>query len=107
MTFPDGFDLRFRGSVGFDDRLELWVSLPVRPALLEKLGVKGPLQDYAKVLVGSRVEIPLAGTRLQPRLDLSKVDVKPLIEKAAKSLATEKGGQLLDSLLKQPQKQGK
>jgi hypothetical protein len=79
MTFPDDFDLKFRGSVGFDSTLNLVVSLPVRPALLEKLGVKNIPPSYAQTLAKSRVELPLVGTRSQPRLDFSKVDTKSLL----------------------------
>jgi hypothetical protein len=80
MTFPAEFDLQFRGSVGLDETLDLVVSIPVRAALLDKLGVKGPTQEYAKMLGGTRVDLPLVGTREQPRLDLTKVDVQALLK---------------------------
>ncbi|MGB9624504.1 MAG: hypothetical protein ACPMAQ_06530, partial [Phycisphaerae bacterium] len=50
INFPNDFDLIFRGSVGFDDTMEMWVSVPVKPALLAKFGVRGPLQEYANSL---------------------------------------------------------
>ena len=80
LIFPKDFDLRFRGSVGFDDTLDLIVSVPVCQALLERRGVRGPVAEYARLLSGSRVEVPIVGTRLQPKLDLAKVDMKPLVE---------------------------
>lgn len=90
LTFPEKFDLIFRGSVGLDDTLDLMVSVPVRAALLDRLGVKGPTLEYAQMLGGVRVDIPLVGTRAQPRLDFAKVDVQSLLK---------------DVLLKQPGKQ--
>lgn len=111
MTFPDGFDLKFWGSIGFDETMELWVSVPVRPALLEKLGFRGPMSDYAKALEGTRVPIPIAGTRLQPKLDLSRIDRKALeavIEKVSKEAIKEGAGRLLENLNKpKPKKSGK
>lgn len=82
LAFPAEFDLKFRGSVGLDDTLDLVVSIPVRAALLSRLGVKGPVVEYARILTGARVEIPLVGTRENPRLDFSKVDVQALMKDA-------------------------
>ncbi len=96
LTFPNDFDLKFYGSVGLDETLDLSVSLPVRPELLARLGVKGPVAEYARVLTGSRVDIPIVGTRQKPRLDLKRVDVKSLIERAVK----ESSGQKLEGLLR-------
>ena len=103
MVFPGEFDVKFRGSVGLDSTLDLVVSLPVRPALLEKLGVKGIPPQVAQKLEKSRVELPLAGTRSQPRLDYSKIDAKELLkglisspeapQKAIADLLKELGGQ--------------
>jgi len=98
MRFPTDFDLIFRGAVGFDDTMELWVSVPVKPALLAKFGVRGPLQQYANSLSGTRIEIPIRGTRLQPKLDLSRVDIKPLVEKAMREAVRGQAGKLLDTL---------
>ena len=99
MTFGKDFDLRFHGSVGFDDTLDLAVSVPVRPALLERLGVAGPTAEYARRLDKARVEIPIVGTRLQPKLDLAQVDLKPLIEEATRSAVSEGTDGLLNSLM--------
>lgn len=90
MIFPQDFDLRFRGSVGLDETVDLVVSIPVRPELLQKLGVKGPVAQYAEVLTGSRIDIPIAGTRENPKLELSKVATDGLIKEAIKR-TTEKG----------------
>ncbi len=79
LTFPADFDLRFRGSVGLDETLDLVVSVPVRAELLNRLGVKGPTLEYAQLLSGVRVDIPIVGTREKPRLDLAKVDVQALL----------------------------
>jgi hypothetical protein len=99
LMLPDGFDLRFYGSVGFDDTLDLAVSVPVSLGLLERFGVSGPVIDYARILSGVRVAIPILGTRLKPRLDFSEVDIRPLIEQAASTLLTEQAGKLLEDLL--------
>ena len=48
LVFPGDFDLKFRGSVGLDDTLELVVSIPLRAPLLDRLGAKGPTQEYAE-----------------------------------------------------------
>jgi hypothetical protein len=99
MTFPGGFDLLFRGAVGFDDSLDLVVSMPIRTGLFKKLGVVGPLQQYAQVLTGddSRIEIPILGTRLAPKM--GDIDIEPIVNKAIKALLKKQGGGLLDDLL--------
>lgn len=85
MRFAGGaFDLKFYGSVGLDGSLELVVSIPISDKLLARLGVTGPVVEYAKALAGSRVEVPLSGTREKPRLDFSKVDTKALMANVAK-----------------------
>lgn len=79
MTFPENFDLKFYGSVGFDSTLDLVMSVPVRPALLQRLGVPPATLAMVKKTSGLRVDIPVAGTRESPKLDLSKIDVKKLM----------------------------
>lgn len=99
LAFGQDFDLRFRGSVGFDDTVNLTVSVPVRPALLDKLGVAGPTREYARLLAKARVEIPIMGTRSSPRFDLTQVDLKPLIEEATRSAVSQSTDGLLKGLL--------
>ena len=99
LTFPNEFDMKFYGSVGLDETLDLVVSLPLRAALLERLGVRGPVADYARALTGSRVDIPLVGTRLNPKLDLSRVDVGSLVERAVKESTGKATEDLLQGLL--------
>jgi len=99
LAFGQDFDLRFHGSVGFDDTLDLAVSVPVRPALLTRLGVGGPTSEYARRLAKTRVEIPIVGTRLKPKMDLSQVDLRPLIEEAARSVMSQGADGLLNSLM--------
>lgn len=98
LVFVDDFDLKFRGSVGFDDTLELWVSIPVREALLTRLGVRGRVTDYMEALTAARVEIPIAGTRQNPRLDLSRVDVAGLLRQATKGAIDQALGDVLRGL---------
>ncbi|MDK1031504.1 MAG: hypothetical protein QGD94_05820, partial [Planctomycetia bacterium] len=89
LSLGEGVDLRFYGSVGFDDTLDMVVSVPVGVILLEKLNVKGPLADYARLLEGSNVDIRIVGTRLKHKLKLSDVDILPLIKRAARALLSE------------------
>ncbi|MCK4625477.1 MAG: hypothetical protein KAV00_09230, partial [Phycisphaerae bacterium] len=100
LVFPGGFDLKFFGSVGFDDTLDLAVSVPISAALLEKFGTRGPVVDYARLLAGARVDIPMIGSRLKPRLDFSKVDMRPLIDRAIQALLAEQAGKMLEGILK-------
>ncbi len=80
MTFPENFDLIFRGSVGFDETLDLIVSVPVRASLLEKLGVSGSAALFARQLDGVRVDIPITGTRDKPVLETAKVNTENLLK---------------------------
>ena len=105
LVFPNEFDLRFSGSVGLDDSVNLSVSVPVGEGLFRRLGIRGPVAEYAKVLVGTRVEIPVAGTRQKPRLDLSRVDVKALVNEALKRSGGKRIGDALKGLLEVPKKQ--
>ena len=84
LIFPEKFDLKFRGSVGLDSTLELFVSVPVSAPLLERFGVTGPALQFVKDLEGARVDVPITGTREQPKLDLAKVDMKPIVDKLLK-----------------------
>ncbi|HEY3245736.1 MAG TPA: hypothetical protein VGM03_20515 [Phycisphaerae bacterium] len=96
MSFSQGFDLKFSGSVGFDDSLDLAVSLPVGPELLKRLGAHGPAAELAQKLTGTRVTIPIVGTRQEPKLDLSKVNTTELLKGAAGELPT---GKAVEGLL--------
>ena len=100
VTFDGTFDLKFRGAVRFDDELDLAVSVPVRSALLRRLGVRGRVDQYARLLEGARVEFPIMGTRLAPKPDLAQVDVRPLVKKAMEALLRTEASSLLDGLLK-------
>ncbi|MHC4179447.1 MAG: translocation/assembly module TamB domain-containing protein, partial [Planctomycetota bacterium] len=91
VTFPSmaDFDLMFYGAAGFDGNVDLVCSVPVRAALLEKMKVTGPILDYARLLEGTRVGIPLAGEGEDLKLDFSKVNIQPLIQKALEALLKE------------------
>ncbi len=80
MKVTDDFDMRFYGSVGLDESLDLTVSLPLNEGLLRKAGAKGPVVDMARQFVGERVEVPLVGTRTQPKLDWSKIDLAKILK---------------------------
>jgi len=96
MRLSDDFDMKFYGSVGFDDTVNLVVSLPISPELLDKLGVGGPVIDYARVLNGTRIDIPIVGSRLNPVLDFVRVNVDGLIRRAIQILILEQAGEVGD-----------
>jgi hypothetical protein len=98
LIFPYEFDLRFRGSVGLNDSVDLVVSIPIRPELLQRLGVKGPVAQYASVLAGSRIDIPMTGTRENPKLELSKVATDGLVKEAIKRMAGQGPGEILKGI---------
>ncbi len=100
MTFGETFDLHFRGAVRFDDSVDMVVSVPVRAGLLKKLGVGASAVKYAELLEGARIDLPIVGTRMKPGLDFSKVNIQPLLEKAAKRMLDKEVGGLLDGLIK-------
>jgi hypothetical protein len=91
----NAFDLIFRGSVGFDDTLDLVVSVPVREQLLQRLSSGGKVLQYTKALEGLRVEIPIVGTRENPQLDFAKVDVRGLLERGLKGTVEQTGKEVL------------
>ncbi|MCF7958192.1 MAG: hypothetical protein K9M57_07080, partial [Phycisphaerae bacterium] len=99
LWFNDTYALTFFGSVGFDDTLDLTVSIPISIQLLDKMKVRGAVGDYVRLLAGARVDIPMTGTRQNPQLNFGQVDLKPLIDKAVKALIKEQSGNLLDDLL--------
>lgn len=106
MIFAKAFDLIFSGSVGFDDTLDLVVSIPIRPEVLRQFGVSGPVGEYAELLSGTRIKVPIVGTRENPKLDKSAVDtdslIKGIAEGATKKATEEVGkeaGRLLQGLL--------
>ncbi len=83
LVFTEVFDLKFDGSVGFDETLNMRVWVPVTPALLEKLleplGLKVPERIGGILGRVRHVQIPIGGTIKKPKLDLTKVDVKKLL----------------------------
>jgi hypothetical protein len=82
LIFPGDFDLKFSGFVGLDDAVDLIVSVPIRPELLERLGVGSDAIRYARRLAGERVEIPILGTRTKPKVLLERINVQELLLKA-------------------------
>jgi len=101
LAFGD-FDMKFYGSVGFDNTVDLVVSLPVSAALLERLGVGGDAGRYAHLLEGTRIDLPMVGSRQSPRLDFSKVDIRPLLRRASEGLLKEQAEGLLEGLVRPP-----
>jgi hypothetical protein len=88
LTFPNDVQMVFSGWVGFDDTVMMYVGMPVTAGLFEIAGVKGPVAQYASVLEGVRVDVPLIGSRTDPRLDFSKIKFDNLVQQAVKNLAT-------------------
>ncbi len=100
LIFAQSFDAMFSGSVGLDETLDLIVSVPIRAEMLRQMGVKGAVEQYAQMLEGTRIEIPLVGTRKHPQLDLSKVDTEALLKDVLKKGAENQAKDLLKGLLK-------
>ena len=88
MIFGGTLEMKFSGSVGLDDTLDLTVSLPVLPRPLESLVKLGSpdaiagrlgadelagLLKHQPVLGTRSLDIHITGTRQKPRLDFRKV----------------------------------
>jgi len=99
LIFPPDFDLRFKGSVGLNDSLDLIVSIPIRPEVLARLGIKGPVVEYAKLLAGTRIDVPMVGTRENPKLDFSKVDTDGLMKDILKGGAGKSARDLIQGAI--------
>ncbi|MBN2210571.1 MAG: hypothetical protein JW709_04170 [Sedimentisphaerales bacterium] len=83
INIAEVLPLNFRGQVGFDDTVKMWVSVPLTMPLLERILTRAgrsmpPLvsQNLEKITL----EIPIIGTRLKPMLDFSAVDVPKLLQ---------------------------
>jgi hypothetical protein len=74
-------DLRFSGSVGFDDQLKLNVSVPLNAYFLKRFGMEGQIVDIFDMVgkLGTRVEIPIRGTRKFPKLEMGEVDFESIL----------------------------
>ena len=89
------YDMKFTGSVGFDDTLEMTVWLPLTPALLQAVGLKVP-GGLGRVLDNvRRVPVFIGGTRQKPKLDFSRVNVGEILKLLPN---------ILDSILKPREK---
>ncbi len=83
LVLPPGYDIKFYGSVGFDDTVDLVISLPVTPNLIRSF--KLPLTDtLTPALSAIRIDIPMSGSRQNPKLDFAKVDTKKLLAELLK-----------------------
>ncbi|MFP4106168.1 MAG: hypothetical protein ACLFVU_08765 [Phycisphaerae bacterium] len=92
----EGRQINLAGAISYDEQLNMTMEFPVTPQLLKQFGVKNArAMEYMSVLQGVSLPIPLHGTVSNPKLDLSKVDVKPLINKAVRNLLLKKGTDLL------------
>jgi len=85
-----GVEFRVRGQVRFDDGVDLIVSVPVKRELFEALGIKAA--TVAKIPEGLYVDVPLVGTRTQPKLDLGGIDKEALLKDALKGVGLDLGG---------------
>lgn len=103
MIFGEDFDLLFSGSVGFDDTLDLWVSVPVHAGVLRAFKIKNSVLDVANLLqeMGVRIEIPIRGTRLSPKLDFDRQRIDKLVAEALKTLAEKQVQDALFNLIQQ------
>ncbi|MBN1845673.1 MAG: hypothetical protein JW810_08325 [Sedimentisphaerales bacterium] len=93
------YDLQFSGSVGLDRDVALTVSLPVVPNLLSRFGVKGPVEDYARLLTGSRINIPIRGTLDRPLMELTQTNLADLLGGISDRLIRQSAENILDSIL--------
>ncbi|MCE5326597.1 MAG: AsmA-like C-terminal region-containing protein [Planctomycetaceae bacterium] len=97
FVYAGTYDIRFRGSVAFvdDERLDLVMSLPITPDVLQQFKVAGPVNEISRVLGDQRIDIPLSGTRFNPIPHPEKVNLQPMVAKAMEQLLKEgilKGG---------------
>jgi len=104
VSFGPENQLAFSGSVAFDGAVNLFVSVPITAELLRKAGVSGPVEDYASILQAVPIRLPLAGNRLSPEVRWDKVDVKPLIKKAAEQILKRQAEERIGDIIKPGQK---
>ena len=100
LNLAGDLDLKFYGSVGFDDTLNLVVSIPITPAFFERSQSNSAANQYASALRGLRVDIPIIGTRLNPKLDFAAVNIDALIKKALDKILRQQTGDVLDQIFK-------
>jgi hypothetical protein len=84
------------GKKGEAEGLDLTMSIPLRPPLLERVGVKVP--GNIGELTDVRVDIPIRGSRKFPRMDLATVNIGEVLKKTVEKGVLKPGGQLLDLL---------
>jgi len=103
MVFPGGFTMTSAGWVGFDDRLDLTVRIPLRLPLLNrmkgKLRIPLPAENILKLLGDVAVPIHIKGTRQKPRLVVPESDIVKIILEILKRAPLKIPG-ILDGLLK-------
>lgn len=92
------YDMIFSGSVGFDDTLDLMVSLPLRPALLKHFNIRPQVMDMISPTRGLRIIVPLGGTRQNPKLDFSAVNIREILRQELKGTLL-RPGRTIDELL--------
>ncbi len=105
LTFPDDFDLRFRGSVGFDDTVDLVVSVPVGAELVRRVGIRGVPLQALEILAGTHADIPIGGTRDNPHLDLGRVDLRKQVAEAVERAAGRAVERALEELLRRERRE--
>ncbi|MFA5864921.1 MAG: hypothetical protein WC975_09565 [Phycisphaerae bacterium] len=95
IAFPEeNFDMIFSGSVGLvDGTVNLVVSLPLKPAMFGRAGLKGLQPDDAQ-LKGMRIAIPLVGTRTNLKMDLSSTAMMKILTESLKGAGLSPGQQI-------------
>jgi len=107
VNVAEDLPLNFRGRVGFDDSVKMWVSVPLSTPLLERILSKSDRQMpplLAANLEKITLELPIVGTRRKPVLDVSAVDVPKLLEQVMQG-AVQKPLETIFDILKPQQKQ--
>ena len=103
MVFAGGFTMTSAGWVGFDDRLDLTVKIPLRLPMLNrvkgKLAIPLPVENVLKILGDVAVPIHIKGTRQKPRLVVPESDIVKIILEVLKRAPLKIPG-VLDGLLK-------
>ncbi len=92
--------LKFSGSVGLDDKIDLKMAMPVTEGLLRRMGIKGEYREYLTALQQTDIVIPVRGTRKEPKLDLAAINIQKLIEQTGRSIIQKQSDQLIRDIIR-------
>jgi hypothetical protein len=104
LTLAPDATMDFRGTIGFDEKMNVEIQLPVTQAmlqsgpvsaLLQPLGIS--MQQVAPTLLKQKLFVPLTGTISKPQLD-QKAVAKRIGDMVAEEAKKAVGGKLLEGL---------